>query len=933
MPKSINGVPPGCVLVDVLSVTSAGKVVGVVGFVVEDSPEVLQHNYFLVGLAEHVHGQRATLDADGVSSVSSRLTQRFTFLSALLPGFVVAVLASGISAFRQLKRLRSTSMLLAHSDTHIGLGVKKLYLLKGIEFTEVTRGTSLRDLAALGRERFDLIITGHEDKGSLQIIQTLLHPTRGKLFAWNDDSIGLAGILRRDPLAIRDALELVISFLEESSDSLYAEIVDETSSIPHFTVSETNEHSLQRNAVFCADKSYIILGGRGARHIIVTSRRGEDGLFTNGDVLARRIFEHLRSIQDLELRVCAVDATSTVEMRDLMHSLPAPLGGCMILTAVLSDRAFQNLTREDYSRVFAAKLGVLSVLQEVVDIPSIDFLVAFSSVSGLFGAGGQTNYGAANTALEEAISLIPNAFSFVCPGILDSSMLLVGQSNVQASLFSHFLEWSISAEEMILWLEDAIFRFQNGQKFHHYVPDLDWESVDKTLGMPPMGRHLVPVQVAQDVSARDDVDQLADTVRDVLNVSASDLSPDAPLTTYGIDSLSAARLAASGGDSALSAAEELFKATSKEDEMRELLEKYLVRLHETPRVQEVAPDAHVVLLTGSTGGLGCHLLVELLDRNDVKQVYALNRRAHDPGSTLLRRQMDALLNQGLLTDILESPKLTLLEGDLEADDLGLDDLTMTNLSSSIAHIIHNDPVVIPTPELPILNAKIATQTGCLESKWIAERLVQLAAETTRLKVNVIRVGLLTGSASGSWDIQHWFPALVQSATYVGCLPDGNENISWLTTPLAATAIVDVYNIANGTLHIVHPRPVKWVTIMEPLTLKFDVPVVPYHEWFARLENLAITTPANKSSGNREREAEERAALRLLDFFRKGSQNAGSYSHHMESKGLLPSVESQRGQHASSVLMDSNTPQLSCSDVDKWMSTWKKVGFLPTGMQT
>lgn len=81
---------------------------------------------------------------------------------------------------------------------------------------------------------------------------------------------------------------------------------------------------------------------------------------------------------------------------------------------------------------------------------------------------------------------------------------------------------------------------------------------------------------------------------------------------------------------------------------------------------------------------------------------------------------------------------------------------------------------VPAPEAPVLDPKTAVQTGYMESKWVAERLVQIAGAKLALKTNVIRVGLLTGGVNGSWDTSHWLPALVQSAMYVGCLPEGDD---------------------------------------------------------------------------------------------------------------------------------------------------------------
>ena len=73
-----------------------------------------------------------------------------------------------------------------------------------------------------------------------------------------------------------------------------------------------------------------------------------------------------------------------------------------------------------------------------------------------------------------------------------------------------------------------------------------------------------------------------------------------------------------------------------------------------------------------------------------------------------------------------------------------------------------------------MDPKISIQTGYIESKWVAERLFQLASEKLGLKTNVIRVGLLSGGPNGCWDPSQWLPAIAQSATYLGCLPDGED---------------------------------------------------------------------------------------------------------------------------------------------------------------
>jgi thioester reductase-like protein len=76
----------------------------------------------------------------------------------------------------------------------------------------------------------------------------------------------------------------------------------------------------------------------------------------------------------------------------------------------------------------------------------------------------------------------------------------------------------------------------------------------------------------------------------------------------------------------------------------------------------------VVLLTGSTGGLGSHILEILLGLASVERVYAFNRHGRMPVS---RRQTAAFVDRALDVKLLLSEKLMYLEGDTTKSDLGL----------------------------------------------------------------------------------------------------------------------------------------------------------------------------------------------------------------------------------------------------------------------
>ncbi|KIJ16100.1 hypothetical protein PAXINDRAFT_11143, partial [Paxillus involutus ATCC 200175] len=95
----------------------------------------------------------------------------------------------------------------------------------------------------------------------------------------------------------------------------------------------------------------------------------------------------------------------------------------------------------------------------------------------------------------------------------------------------------------------------------------------------------------------------------------------------------------------------------------------------------------VVLLTGSTGGLGSFLLAQLLESPVVQRVYALNR----PSSTasIDQRQNSAFFDRGLPTDLLDSKKLVYIVADASEERCGLPSALYDEVRDSITVIIHD----------------------------------------------------------------------------------------------------------------------------------------------------------------------------------------------------------------------------------------------------
>ena len=73
-------------------------------------------------------------------------------------------------------------------------------------------------------------------------------------------------------------------------------------------------------------------------------------------------------------------------------------------------------------------------------------------------------------------------------------------------------------------------------------------------------------------------------------------------------------------------------------------------------------------------------------------------------------------------------------------------------------------------ETPV-QPEAAVENGYSQSKWVCEKLLGVIAEKAPLHPVVIRIGQVTGSPSGTWNISEWFPSLVGSSVYLKALPD------------------------------------------------------------------------------------------------------------------------------------------------------------------
>jgi Male sterility protein len=100
----------------------------------------------------------------------------------------------------------------------------------------------------------------------------------------------------------------------------------------------------------------------------------------------------------------------------------------------------------------------------------------------------------------------------------------------------------------------------------------------------------------------------------------------------------------------------------------------------------------------------------------------------------------------------------------------------------------------PVAEDVLPNPVVSVGHGYAESKWIAERILDAAADRTPLRPVVVRLGQVCGEGNGTWNEKEWFPSLVKSALRLDCLPslDGVSEVLIAVTALSLIGRLDCF---------------------------------------------------------------------------------------------------------------------------------------------
>ncbi|KAF9257799.1 acetyl-CoA synthetase-like protein [Marasmius fiardii PR-910] len=359
------------------------------------------------------------------------------------------------------------------------------------------------------------------------------------------------------------------------------------------------------------------------------------------------------------------------------------------------------------------------------------------------------------------------------------------------------------------------------------------------------------------------------------------------------------------GSSVLDSNDGVDKEKARVEDMHAMVDKFtrelkslkdLATATQNQRRSAGSRQGKVVLLTGSTGSLGCLLLEKLSADPSVRKLLCLNRpRRGGPQA----HQISVLKKRGVVIDPEDWQKVVFLEGQYGADNFGLSDTDYSE--AKVTHIIHNawpvdfnrtlssfEPHVktvfdlvklclqsnlgqpkrilfassiavvgnYPTLEAEAvdipetsLDARATDSFGYPEAKWVCEEVLQTASSMydALVRGSSVRIGQMTGpEGSGAWNETEHFPIICKSSQLIKALPDVQGSLSWMPVNRAASVICELLFCSRFQpfYHMENPSRQSWGGILDNLSnilvkdSESPLPIIPFPEWVRRIRSFS-----------------------------------------------------------------------------------------------
>ncbi|PYI09750.1 ketoacyl-synt-domain-containing protein [Aspergillus sclerotiicarbonarius CBS 121057] len=312
----------------------------------------------------------------------------------------------------------------------------------------------------------------------------------------------------------------------------------------------------------------IHLAWRGARHLVVMSRSGNDAR-------SLAVIEQCRYL-GCEVHTSRGDVTRIIDVRRAFAKSPVPIGGVIHGAMLLRDRPYDTMTVEEFHQVMESKVhGAWNLHNAVMEKRlHLDFFLCLSSISSVVGSTGQANYAAANSFLDSFSAYrrqLGESCVTVALGIVED-VGAIAESDALSQRHSGSIETTGIPESALHDIIDCALGHsqEDPESVGHIITGLKVPQDPERSGLrfDPRFCRLFTADSTSDVARKEDplttalqkfkdlsnsntMQGLLETCLDVLSLRLAQMlrwneerviEPAQPLSVYGLDSLAAVEL-------------------------------------------------------------------------------------------------------------------------------------------------------------------------------------------------------------------------------------------------------------------------------------------------------------------------------------------------------------------------------------------------------
>ncbi|CUS15083.1 unnamed protein product [Tuber aestivum] len=277
----------------------------------------------------------------------------------------------------------------------------------------------------------------------------------------------------------------------------------------------------------------------GGLHVVVTYGSYQNSMETDHNSKERSLFDSLRELPGVTIKVACVQAKNIRSMRVLFDNQEPPVAGVIWFSPTHEDTAARVKDQKNWDRVYSTWAATASILLDSLDVRKLEWLVYCSSFSSMTGQSGRADICGAQAIVRDIITRFENCTNVVIPPIIDQDPFLFPKTaEERADTCQNYTPVGMRTIDICKCILDAIWCMP---KSNMYIPDMGLVGLTK-YGLSRNFWGLGKAVARPKSALPDHLFGVAGIVSQTLRISQDEVTLNLELSTVGMDTSQAMQL-------------------------------------------------------------------------------------------------------------------------------------------------------------------------------------------------------------------------------------------------------------------------------------------------------------------------------------------------------------------------------------------------------